>query len=78
MRVGTLSPQVRALLTEAQTAYAQSQADLKAGNLGAYQNDINTLESNLQAVQALTGGTSASTTTTTTTLPSTGALGPGG
>ncbi len=76
--LGTLSPQVRALLNEAQTAYAQSQADLKAGNLGAYQNDINTLESNLQAVQALTGGTEASTTTTTTTLPSTGSLGTGG
>ena len=58
--LGTLSPQVRALLNEAQSAYTQSQADLKAGNLGAYQNDINTLESNLQAVQALTGGPEAS------------------
>ena len=53
------SPQVRALLDEAQQAYQQSQTDLKAGNLGAYQTDIKTLESNLQEVQQLTGGTSA-------------------
>jgi uncharacterized membrane protein (UPF0182 family) len=69
---GTLSPQVRSLLNAAQQAYAQSQVDLKAGNLGAYQTDIQTLESNLQEVQQLTGGTvapSSSTTTTTTTSP---------
>jgi hypothetical protein len=66
---GALSPQVRALLSEAQTAYAQSQADLKAGNLGNYQADINALESNLEEVQQLTGGASATTTTTTTTTP---------
>ena len=67
---GTLSPQVRDLLNAAQQAYAQSQSDLKAGNLGAYQQDIQTLESNLQEVQQLTGGTllpSGSTTTTTST-----------
>ena len=70
---GTLSPQVRALLNAAQQAYIQSQADLKAGQLGAYQQDIQTLESNLQEVQQLTGGTlaptSSSTTTTSTTTP---------
>jgi len=70
-----LSPQVRALLNAAQAAYAQGQVDLKAGNLGAYQNDIQTLESNLQEVQQLTGGTvtptTSGTTTTTTTAPST-------
>ena len=69
---GTLSPQVRSLLNAAQAAYTQSQADLKAGNLGAYQQDIQTLESNLQEVQQLTGGTVAttpSTTTTSTTSP---------
>ncbi len=75
--LGSLSPQARALLNQAQAAYTQAQADLKAGNLGAYQNDINNLESSLQQVQALTGGTSASTTTTTTTNPATGGLGPG-
>ena len=69
-----LSPQVRALLNAAQQAYVQGQADLKAGNLGAYQNDIQTLESNLQEVQQLTGGTVTPTTSgasTTTTSPST-------
>ena len=59
-----LSPQIRALLQEAQQAYQQSQADLKAGNLGNYQNDINTMESEIQQIQTLTG--TASTTTTTT------------
>ena len=64
---GALSPQVRALLDEAQIAYQQSQTDLKAGNLGAYQTDINNLESDLQEVQQLTGATPPTTTTTTTT-----------
>ncbi|MBF6555064.1 MAG: UPF0182 family protein [Acidimicrobiales bacterium] len=64
---GTLSPQVRSLLDQAQTAYQQSQSDLKAGNLGAYQTDINNLESFLQQVQRLTGGTVPTTSTTTTT-----------
>jgi uncharacterized membrane protein (UPF0182 family) len=70
---GTLSPQVRSLLEAAQTAYQQSQTDLKAGQLGAYQTDINNLEQDLVAVQQLTGGTvptTSSTTTTTTTAPS--------
>ena len=63
---GELSPQVRTLLDAAQAAYQQSQTDLKAGNLGAYQSDINTLEADLQQVQQLTGGTTTTTTTTTT------------
>jgi len=71
---GTLSPQAQALLAQAQAAYAQAQADLKAGNLGSYQTDINNVESNLQAVQALTGGPVASTTTTTTTNPASSAI----
>jgi hypothetical protein len=66
---GTLSPQVRSLLDQAQTAYQQSLTDLKAGDLGAYQTDINGLESLLNQVQALTGGTVTPTTTTTTTTP---------
>jgi len=65
----TLPPQAQALLAQAQASYQQAQTDLKAGNLGAYQNDINALEVALQAVQALTGGPIASTTTTTTTNP---------
>ncbi len=71
---GALSPQVRALLNAAQAAYEQSQTDLKAGQLGAYQTDIQTLESNLQEVQQLTGGTVTPTTSgSTTTTTSAGA-----
>ncbi len=66
---GSLSPQVRSLLAAAQAAYVQSEADLKAQNLGAYQNDITTLEGDLNEVQTLTGGATTSTTTTTTTTP---------
>jgi len=66
---GSLSPQVKALLNQAQTVYQQSEADLKAGNLGAYQTDVNSLENLLNQVQALTGGTVTPTTTTTTTTP---------
>jgi uncharacterized membrane protein (UPF0182 family) len=69
---GTLSPQVRTLLNEAQSAYQQSQTDLKAGNLGAYQTDINNLEGDLLQVQQLTGGTVTPTTSTTTTTTSPG------
>ena len=68
---GALSPQVRSLLNAAQQAYTQSQTDLKAGNLGAYQTDITKLESNLQEVQQLTGGTLGTTSTTTTTTSTT-------
>jgi len=70
----TLSPQAQALLAQAQAAYTQSQVDLKAGNLGNYQTDINSMESYLQQVQALTGGPVASTTTTTTTNPGQAAI----
>jgi uncharacterized membrane protein (UPF0182 family) len=70
---GALSPQVRSLLDAAQTQYQQSLTDLKAGNLGAYQTDITTLESDLEEVQQLTGGTvTPTTTTTTTTTPGSG------
>jgi uncharacterized protein len=65
---GQLSPEVRALLDDAQHEYLQSQIDLKAGNLGAYQTDINSLESDLNEVAQLTGST-VDTTTTTTTNP---------
>ena len=70
----SLSPQALAQLAQAQASYQQAQADLKAGNLGAYQNDINAMESSLQSVQAITGGPVASTTTTTTTNPASAAI----
>ncbi len=66
---GTVSPQVQNLLADAQQAYQQAQADLAAGNLGAYQNDITRMESDLTTIRQLTGttGTTAPTSTTTTT-----------
>jgi uncharacterized membrane protein (UPF0182 family) len=68
----TLSPEVKALLVEAQAAYAQSQVDLKAGNLGDYQTDINNLESYLEEISQITGtSSSTSSSTTTTTIPTT-------
>ncbi len=75
---GTLSPEVRSLLAQAQTAYQQAQTDLKAGNLGAYQSDFNNLESILGEVQQLTGGPVATTTTTTTTTTLPGSAAPNG
>lgn len=70
----SLSPQAQALLAQAQQSYQQAQTDLKNGNLGAYQTDINNMESSLQQVQSLTGGPVASTTTTTTTNPASAAI----
>jgi hypothetical protein len=64
-----LSPQVRQLLSDAQAFYNQSQIDLKAGNLGAYQNDITSMEQDLQQVQTLTGATPPTPAPTTTTAP---------
>ena len=68
---GTLSPEVKALLADAQHEYAQSQTDLKAGNLGQYQTDINALEGDLNQVAQLTGVSVDTTTTTTTSSPGT-------
>ncbi len=77
----TLSPQIQSLLADAQAAYQQSQTDLKAGNLGAYQSDTNQMEQDLQQIEELTGtssssgsgsgsgSTSPTSTTTTTTTP---------
>jgi hypothetical protein len=66
---GTVSPQVQNLLADAQQAYQQAQTDLANSNLGAYQNDITRMESDLQTIRQLTGttnsGTAGSTTTTT-------------
>ncbi|MHB1713164.1 MAG: UPF0182 family protein, partial [Acidimicrobiales bacterium] len=73
-----VSPQVRQLLANAQAAYQQSQADLHAGNLGAYQADITTIEQYLQQVQQLTGAAGptlpagSGVSTNTTTAPSAG------
>ncbi len=59
----TLSPQIRAYLNDALQAFKQSQIDLQAGNLGAYQTDVNQASSDLQEIQALTGSSSSTGTT---------------
>jgi uncharacterized membrane protein (UPF0182 family) len=68
-----LSPEVRLLLANAQAAYQQSQTDLHAGNLGAYQGDITAMENALQQVQQLTGAVpptpAGNSSTPTTTAP---------
>jgi uncharacterized membrane protein (UPF0182 family) len=54
-----LSPQIRAYLNDAEQAFKQAQIDLQSGNLGAYQTDVNQASSDLQEIQALTGGSSS-------------------
>ena len=54
------------LIGQASQLYTQAQADLKAGNLGAYQTAINQVGAILSQLQSKT----SSTTTTTTTAPS--------
>ncbi|MCL4449438.1 MAG: UPF0182 family protein [Actinobacteria bacterium] len=59
---------VTQLLVQAQSLYTQAQSALSGGNLGAYQADINQMDSLIvQANKLLTATTS--TTTTTTTIP---------
>jgi uncharacterized protein len=74
---GSLSPTVRALLAAAQQAYQKSQADLKAGDLGAYQSDLDSMESDVKEILQLSApppapsSTAASTSSTSTTTSST-------
>ena len=58
-------------------AYQQSLTDLKAGDLGAYQADVNRMESDLNTIQQLTGSATPASTpsTSTTTTPSSAAGG---
>jgi len=53
---GALSPQIKALLSDAQTEYQSAQSALSSGNLGTYQSDISAMESDLVQIQDLTGG----------------------
>jgi uncharacterized membrane protein (UPF0182 family) len=67
---GGLSSQAQQLISEEAKLYQQAQADLKAGNLGAYQNDVNQLGNVVQQLQQITspsssGSNSSSTSTTT-------------
>jgi uncharacterized membrane protein (UPF0182 family) len=65
-----VSATVSQLLAQAQAAYAQAQNDLKAGDLGKYQTDINQAGDLLnQASQAASASAAPSTSTPSTTAP---------
>jgi uncharacterized membrane protein (UPF0182 family) len=77
---GSLSPQILSLLAQADASFAQAKSDLAAGNLGAYQTDVEAAQSDLELIQQLTGGVSvpggsggalAATPTSTTPTPTT-------
>ena len=67
---GTVPTQVQDELNAAQSYYDQALTALKAGDLGTYQSDINSMDSEIQSAQSAlkeASGTSTSTATTTTT-----------
>ncbi len=65
------SPKVQQLLAEASSAYQQAQADLKSGNLGGYQQEVNQVGTYLsQAQQAASAAPSSTTTTPSSKAPS--------
>jgi hypothetical protein len=71
---GTVPSAVQDELNTAQSYYEQALAALKAGDLGTYQSDIDSMDSEIQLAQAAlkaASGTSTTTgtTTTTTTAP---------
>ena len=54
-----VSPQVQQLVSQALSAYAQGQADLKQGNLAGYAQQMQQVDSLLQQIQQLQGGSAA-------------------
>jgi hypothetical protein len=73
------SQRVQNLIAQANTLNQSIQNDLKAGNLGQYQTDVNSLGGVIQQLQQATGtgsssssssGSTTTTTSTTTTVPS--------
>ena len=67
---GTVPAAVAGYLQQAQTDYTNALAALKAGNLAAFQTDIQAMAQQItQAQQVLSPGTTSTTTTTTTTVP---------
>jgi hypothetical protein len=70
---GTVPTQVQQELNAAQSYYVQALAALKAGDLGTYQSDINSMDAEIQSAQSAlkaAAGSSTTPTTTTTTAPS--------
>jgi uncharacterized membrane protein (UPF0182 family) len=76
---GQVPANIATLLAEAQQDYAKAQSDLAAGNLGAYQTDVNNIGALLtqvaQAQGSKAGTGSTKSTTTTTTGPATSTSG---
>jgi hypothetical protein len=68
---GTVPLAVSGLLQQAQTDYTNALAALKAGNLSAFQTDINMMQQQITQAQQVIGAEAPtpSTTTTTTTVP---------
>ena len=67
---GTVPLAVSGLLQQAQTDYTNALAALKAGNLSAFQTDINMMQQQItQAQQVIGAETPTTSTTTTTTVP---------
>ena len=70
---GTVPTQVQQELNAAQSYYEQALAALKAGDLGTFQSDVNSMDSEIQSAQSAlkaASGSSTTGTTTTTTAPS--------
>ncbi len=55
-----LSAKIKSYLDAAASDYAQAEADLKAGNLGAYQTDVANMDAAIQAAQQLLASAGAS------------------
>jgi uncharacterized membrane protein (UPF0182 family) len=68
---GAVSAQIQSLIAQENTLYKSIQSDLKAGNLGQYQTDVNSLGTVIEQLQSLTASstTSSSTATKKTTKP---------
>ena len=58
-------------LNAAQSYYEQALTALKAGDLGTYQSDINSMDSEIQSAQSALKAASGTTSTTTTTTTKT-------
>jgi len=67
---GAANPTVQRILSQAQAVYNQALSDLKNGNLGAYQNDVNQLGSLVQQAAQAAGAPSPGSSPSTTTTPS--------
>jgi uncharacterized membrane protein (UPF0182 family) len=63
------NPVIEQLINQASADYQQAQNDLKSGNLGAYQSDVNNIGNILSEIQNLEKPASGGKTPTTSTAP---------